>query len=57
VRATDDPESTFDDVFESWIDHWEEKFDELDWRLVPAEDKEAIHELLICALKERAKLD
>ena len=57
VRAADDPKATFDDVFGSWIDHWEEKFDELDGRPVPDEDKEAILDLLIGELKERAELD
>jgi hypothetical protein len=57
VRAADDPEDTFEDVFGSWIDHWEEKFDELDGRNVPEEDKEAILDLLVGELKERAKLD
>jgi hypothetical protein len=57
VKAADDPEATFDDVFGSWIDHWGEKFDELDGRKVPEEDKEAILDLLIDELKERAELD
>lgn len=57
VRAADDPEAAFDDVFGSWIDHWEEKFDELDGRDVPDEDKEAILDLLVGELKERAELD
>ena len=57
VRTADDPEATFDDVFGSWIDHWEEKFDELDGRPLPDEDKETILDLLIGELKERAELD
>lgn len=57
VTAADDPETTFDDVFESWIDHWEETFDELDGRTVPDEDKEAILDLLVDELKDRAELD
>lgn len=57
VTAADDPEATFEDVFGSWIDHWEEKFDELDDRKVPEEDKEAIVELLVGELKERTDLD
>ena len=57
VRAADDPEDTFEDVFGSWIDHWEEKSDELDGRNVPEDDKEAILGLLVGELKERAKLD
>jgi len=57
VTAADDPEATFEDVFGSWIDHWEEKFDELDGRKVPDEDKEAIVDLLVGELKERAGLD
>jgi hypothetical protein len=44
-------------VFESWINHWEDKFDELDGRKVPEEDKEAIVELLVDVLKERAEID
>jgi hypothetical protein len=57
VRTADDPEETFDDVFGSWIDHWDEKFDELDGRPVPEEDKEAILDLLVGEVKERAELD
>jgi len=57
VKSADDPEARFDDVFGSWIDHWDEKFDELDGREIPEEDKEAIVELLIDVLKERAELD
>jgi len=57
VTAAEDPEATFEDVFGSWIDHWEEKFDELDGRNVPEEDKEAIVDLLVGELKERAELD
>jgi len=44
-------------MFGSWIDHWKEKFDELDGRKVPEEDKDAIVELLVDALKERAEID
>ena len=57
VTAAEDPEATFEDVFGSWIDHWEEKFDELDGRNVPEEDKEAIVDLLVGELQERAELD
>lgn len=57
VTAADDPEATFDDMFGSWIDHWKEKFDELDGRTVPDEDQEAILDLLVDELKERAELD
>jgi hypothetical protein len=57
VRVAADPETAFDDVFGSWIDHWEEKFDELDGRPVPDEDKEAILDLLVDELKKRAELD
>lgn len=57
VRNADDPEAAFDDAFASWIDHWEDKFDELDGRKIPEEDKEAIIELLVDTLKERAGID
>ncbi|MFP9193715.1 hypothetical protein ACLI4Q_19020 [Natrialbaceae archaeon A-CW1-1] len=57
VRAADNPEATFEDMFGSWINHWEEKFDELDGRNVPEEDKEAILNLLVGELKERAELE
>jgi len=57
VRSADDPEAAFEDVFGSWIDHWEEKFDELDGRKVPDEDKQAIVDLLVGVLKERAEID
>jgi hypothetical protein len=57
IKTADDPEATFEDVFGSWIDHWEEKFDELDGRKIPEEDKEAIVDLLVDVLKERAELD
>lgn len=57
VRTADDPEAAFEDVFGSWIDRWEEKFDEFDGRKVPEEDKEAIVELLVGELRERAALD
>ncbi|SNR61580.1 hypothetical protein [Halorubrum vacuolatum] len=57
VRAADDPEAAFDDVFGSWIDHWEEKFAEVHGRAVPQEDKEAILDLLVGELRERADLD
>ena len=57
VSSADDPETAFEDVFGSWIDHWEEKFDELDGRPVPEEDKEAILDLLVGEQKERAGLD
>jgi len=57
VKTADDPEATFEVVFESWIDHWEEKFEELDGRDVPEEDKEAIVGLLIDELKARAEID
>lgn len=57
VKVADDPKATFEDVFESWIDHWEEKFDELDGRTVPEEDKDAIVDLLVGKLKERADID
>jgi len=57
VRTADDPEDTFEEVFGSWIDHWEEKFDKLDGRPVPEEDKEAILNLLVGELKERTELD
>lgn len=57
VKTADDPEATFEEVFESWIGHWEAKFDELDGRNVPEEDKETIVELLVDELKERAEID
>lgn len=57
VKTADDPEATFEDVFGSWIDHWEEKFDDLDGRNVPEEDKDAILDLLVGELKERAEFD
>jgi hypothetical protein len=57
VKSADDPEATFEDVFGSWIDRWEEKFDEFDGRTVPEEDKEAIIDLLVGELRERAELD
>lgn len=57
VRAADDSEATFDDIFGSWIEYWEEKFDELNGRTVPDEDKEAILDLLVGALKERAEIE
>jgi hypothetical protein len=57
VKTADDPEATFEEVFESWIDHWEEKFDELDGRDVPEEDTDAIVELLVDELEERAGID
>ena len=57
VTAAEDPEETFENVFGSWIDHWEEKFDELNGRNVPEEDKEAIVDLLVGELQERAELD
>lgn len=57
VKTADDPDATFEEVFESWITHWEDKFDELDGRKVPEEDKEAIVELLVDVLKERAEID
>ncbi|WP_138005495.1 hypothetical protein [Halalkalirubrum salinum] len=57
VKTADDPEATFEDVFGSWIDHWEDKFDDLDGRNVPEEDKDAILDLLVGELKERAELD
>lgn len=57
VRAADDPEAAFEDVFGSWIDHWEDKFAEIHGRAVPEKDKEAILELLIGELRERADLD
>jgi hypothetical protein len=47
VTAADDPEAAFDEVFGSWIGHWKEKFDELDGRAVPDEDREAILDLLV----------
>jgi hypothetical protein len=56
VKTADDPEATFEAEFQSWIDYWEEKFDEVDGRKVPEEDKEAIIELLIDRLKERGGL-
>lgn len=57
VEAADNPEEAFEEVFESWIDYWEDKFDELDGRKVPKEDKEAIIEMLVDVLKERAGID
>ncbi|TQR22238.1 hypothetical protein C9J85_07920 [Haloferax sp. wsp5] len=57
VKTADDPEATVDEVFGSWIDHWEEKFDELDGWDVPEEDKDAIVELLVDELEERAGID
>lgn len=57
VRTADDPEATFEDVFGSWIDHWEAKFDDLDGRNVPEEDKDAILDLLVGELKQRAEFD
>lgn len=57
IQAANDPETAFEEVFGSWIDHWEDKFDELDGRKVPEEDTEAIIELLVDALKERAGID
>jgi hypothetical protein len=57
VKTAEDPETAFDEVFDSRIDHWETKFDELDGRNVPEEDKEAILELLLNELKERAEID
>lgn len=57
VRAADDPEAAFEDVFGSWIDHWEDKFAEVHGRAVPEEDKEAILDLLVGELRERADLD
>jgi hypothetical protein len=57
VTAADDPEAAFDEVFGSWIDHWAEKFDELDGRAVPDEDREAILDLFVSELKQRAGID
>lgn len=57
VKDADDPEATFEESFASLIDHWEDKFDELNGRKVPEEDKEAIIELLVDVLKERADLE
>lgn len=57
VRNADDPEAAFEDAFRSLIDHWEEKFDEFDGRSVPEEDTEAIIDLLVDVLKERAGVD
>jgi hypothetical protein len=48
VRTADDPEETFEDVFGSWIDHWEEKFDESISQsiLFPSETGESEYEYL-----------
>jgi len=57
VKTADDPEAAFEEEFKSWIDHWEEKFDEFDGRKVPEEDRDAIVELLVDTLRERAEID
>lgn len=57
VKDAEDPEAAFDESFASLIDRWEDKFDELDGRKVPEEDKEAIIELLVDTLKERVDIE
>jgi len=56
VKTADDPEAAFEEEFKSWIDHWEAKFDEFDGRTVPDEDTDAIVELLVDVLRERAEI-
>lgn len=57
IRAADDPEAAFEDEFGWVIDYWEEKFENVDGRKVPEEDREAIVDMLVDALKERAEID
>ena len=57
VKDADDPETAFEESFASLIDHWEDKFNELDGKKVPEEDREAIIELLVDTLKERADIE
>ena len=57
VKDADDSETAFEESFASLIDYWEDKFDELDGRKVPEEDKEAIIDLLVGTLKERADIE
>lgn len=57
VQMADDPETAFEDAFRSWIDHWEEKFAEVDGRKVPEEDKQVIVDLLVGELRRRSGLD
>ena len=57
VKNADDPKTAFEESFASLIDHWENKFDKLDGRKVPEGDKEAIIELLVDTLKERADIE
>jgi hypothetical protein len=51
------PPTAFEESFAALIDYWEDKFDELDGRKVPEEDKEAIIDLLVGTLKERADIE
>lgn len=53
VKTAENP----DEAFDSWIDHWEDKFAEVHGRLVPDDQRREIIQLLVNELRSRANLD
>lgn len=54
VKRAEDPETEFNERFDSWIDHWEEKFAEVHGRPVPDDQREEMVRLLVNELRTRA---
>ena len=57
VKRAEDPETEFNERFDSWIDHWEDKFAEVHGRQVPEEQREEIVRLLVDELRSRAGVE
>lgn len=57
VKQADDPETEFNERFDSWIDHWEDKFAEVHGRSVPTEQRDEIVRLLVDELRSRAGIE
>jgi hypothetical protein len=57
VKTAEKPEKAFDEAFSSWIDHWEDKFEEVHGRPVPNDQQAELIRLLVNELRSRAGLD
>ena len=57
VKRAEYPETEFNERFDSWIDHWEDKFTEVHGRQVPEEQQEEIVRLLVDELRLRAGVE
>jgi hypothetical protein len=57
VKRAEIPDEAFEEAFNSWIAHWEDKFAGVHGRRVPDAQQEEIVRLLVEELRSRAGLD